>query len=108
MGPRSCCRWLELMIATPVLGDPLEPWVTLPRLPMLPSQRPTPTSHKTCGRRQCSRSHPSRSSLTSCPRTTDPWECRGSLFLSFFVLFCPFLSFFVLFCPFLSFLSFFV
>merc|ERR1712025_566195 len=75
--PRSCCRWLVLMISTPVLEDPLEHLATLPRLRMLPSQQHTHTSLQTCGRRPCSRSHPTRSSLTSCPRTTDLWVFRG-------------------------------
>merc|ERR1711979_185412 len=59
--------WVRLI---PAPEDPLELLVTLPRLHTLPLRPPMPTCPPTCGRRPCSRSLPTRSSLTFCPRTT--------------------------------------
>ena len=74
--PRSCCRWLVLMTATPAQRAAPAPWVTSPRLPTPQSARPTPTLLPTCGQRLSSASLPSRSTLTSWPSTTSPSDTR--------------------------------
>merc|ERR1712119_253421 len=69
---RNYSRWRVLRIATPRPRALLEHLEILPKLPTPLLPQPTPT----CGRRRCSRSPPTRSSRTSCQRTTDLWESR--------------------------------
>merc|ERR1712168_435469 len=74
--PRNCCRWLVSRTATLLLEVQLVPSVTSLRPPMPPSARPTPSSPLICGRRQCSRSLLTKSTLTSWPSTTNHWDSR--------------------------------
>merc|ERR1712198_110061 len=73
---RNCFRWLESTIATHRLVVPLVPLVTSPRPPTLPSPPHTPISPPTSGRRPCSRSRPTRSTLNFSRRPTDLLEFK--------------------------------
>ena len=74
---RSFFRWLELMTATPRLGDQQALLEILPKLLMLQLLPPTPTWRLIYGRRLFSRSLHIKNLLIIWPRITDTLEFKG-------------------------------
>merc|ERR1719244_562921 len=75
--PRSeWLPWPVLKIATHLPEVQLELLEILRKQLMLLLARPTPSSLRICGRRQCSRNLPTRSTQTSCQRTTNPLDSK--------------------------------